>query len=88
MDACEKKTRRSPRWRKLIVDGVLVSVYPVSLEGQKERRMAALMDVQLSSATRDERMAFLEKFKVEISVELWAWDQKKKQFRKERIKRA
>ena len=59
-----KKKRRSPRWKKLIVDGQLVSVYPVSLEGQKERRMAHMAGVQLLEATRVERKEHMEKFGV------------------------
>jgi len=37
------------------------------------------------SARRKKIINFLETFKVELPVEIWAWDQKKKEFRKEKI---
>lgn len=37
------------------------------------------------STKRKKIINFLKKFKVEISVEIWAWDQKKRKFRKEEI---
>jgi len=55
------RKRRSPCWRKLIVDGLKVSVYPMSRETAKERRMAHLSGVRLERATREERQDFLEK---------------------------
>lgn len=53
------RKRRSPRWKKLIVDGLLVAVYPISQETAKERRMAHLSGVEVQEATRKERQEFL-----------------------------
>ena len=59
MDDVPKRKRSSPRWRKLIVDSKLISVYPLSRESAKERRMSQLKGVTLVEASREERKAFL-----------------------------
>lgn len=51
----------------------------------KQRKNVQLTTLPNVSAKRKKITNFLKKYKVEFPVEIWAWCQKKKEFRKERI---
>ena len=59
----------------------------IDLLAVKGRRMKKIQLTTLPniSTKRKKITAFLKKFKVEMSVEIWAWEKKKKEFRKEKI---
>ncbi len=56
----------------------------LALKG-KRRKNIQLTTLPNVSAKRKKITNFLKTFKVELPVEIWAWDQKKKKFRKEKI---
>ncbi|MBZ9571739.1 hypothetical protein KJA15_00135 [Patescibacteria group bacterium] len=51
----------------------------------KEKKNIQLTTLPNVSAKRKKITSFLKKFKVELPVEIWAWDKKKRKFRKEKI---
>lgn len=51
----------------------------------KERKNIQLTTLPNVSAKRKKIINFLKKFKVELPVEIWSWDKKRKDFRKEKI---
>lgn len=59
----------------------------LALKGSKKKNIQ-LTTLPNVSARRKKITNFLKKFRVELSVELWAWDQGKKEFRKEKIRKA
>lgn len=56
----------------------------LALKGKK-RKNIQLTTLPNVSAKRKKIGNFLKKFKVELPVEIWAWNQKKKKFKKEKI---
>ena len=56
----------------------------LALKG-KRRKNIQLTTLPNVSAKRKKITSFLKKFKVELPVEIWGWNQKKKEFKKERI---
>ncbi len=56
----------------------------LALKG-KSKKNIQLTTLPNVSARRKKILNFMKKFKVKISVEIWAWDKKKKQFRKEKV---
>ena len=56
----------------------------LALKGKRQKNIQ-LTTLPNVSAKRKKITAFLEKYKVEFPVEIWAWSQKKKTFKKERI---
>lgn len=59
----------------------------LALKGRQKKNIQ-LTTLPNISAKRKKIINFLEKFKVELPVEIWAWDWKRKEFRKEKIKKA
>jgi len=59
----------------------------IDLLAVKGRRMKKIQLTTLSnvSGRRKKIKNFLKKFKVGLTVDLWAWDKKRKKFRKEKI---
>jgi len=51
----------------------------------KQKKNIQLTTLPNVSAKRKKITSFLKKFKVELPVEIWGWNQKKKEFKKERI---
>jgi hypothetical protein len=51
----------------------------------RQRKNIQLTTLPNVSAKRKKITAFLKKHKVEFPVEIWAWNQRKKNFKKERI---
>ena len=51
----------------------------------KERKNIQLTTLPNVSAKRKKIISFLRKFKVQLPVEIWAWSNKKKEFRKEKV---
>lgn len=51
----------------------------------RQRKNVQLTTLPNVSAKRKKITAFLKKYKVEFPVEIWAWNQRKKNFKKERI---
>ena len=51
----------------------------------KQRKNIQLTTLSNVSAKRKKITAFLKKYKVEFPVEIWAWSQKKKTFKKEKV---
>ncbi len=60
----------------------IIDVLALKGKRQKNIQLTTLSNV---SAKRKKITAFLTKFKVELPVEIWGWNQKKKVFKKERI---
>jgi hypothetical protein len=56
----------------------------LALKG-KRRKNIQLTTLPNISTRRKKITNFLEKFKVELPVDIWAWDRKKRKFRKEKI---
>ena len=56
----------------------------LALKGRRKKNIQ-LTTLSNISARRKKIINFLKTFKVELPVEIWAWDQKKKGFRKEKI---
>ncbi len=51
----------------------------------KEKKNIQLTPLPNVSAKRKKIGNFLRKFKVELPVEIWSWDKKKREFRKEKV---
>lgn len=51
----------------------------------REKKNIQLTTLSNISARRKKITAFMAQFKVELTVEIWAWNQKKKEFKKEII---
>jgi len=51
----------------------------------RQRKNIQLTTLPNLSAKRKKITTFLEKYRVEFPVEIWAWCQKKKKFKKERV---
>jgi len=60
----------------------IIDVLALKGRGMKNIQLTTLPNV---SAKRKKIMNFLEEFKVELPVEIWCWDKKRKKFRKEKI---
>ena len=60
----------------------------IDLLAIKGKRMKKIQLTTLSniSTRRKKIQKFLKKFKIEMSVQIWGWDKKKKEFRKEKVK--
>ena len=56
----------------------------LAIKGRRKKNIQ-LTTLPNISARRKKITNFLKTFKVELPVEIWAWDQKKKEFRKEKI---
>jgi hypothetical protein len=56
----------------------------LALKGRRKKNIQ-LTTLPNISTKRKKIINFLEKFKVELPVEIWAWDKKKRKFRKEKI---
>lgn len=56
----------------------------LALKGKKKKNIQ-LTTLPNVSAKRKKITNFLEEFKVELPVEIWCWDKKRKKFRKEKI---
>lgn len=56
----------------------------LALKGKKKKNIQ-LTTLPNVSAKRKKIINFLEEFKVELPVEIWCWDQKRKKFRKEKV---
>jgi len=54
---------------------------------KKEKKNIQLTTLPNVSAKRRKITDFLTKFKVDLTVEIWAWDNKRKIFRKEKVRR-
>ena len=54
---------------------------------KREKKNIQLTTLPNVSAKRKKITDFLTKFKVYLTVEIWAWDNKKKTFRKEKVRR-
>ncbi len=59
----------------------------LALKGRRKKNIQ-LTTLPNVSARRKKVVNFLKKFKVELVVEICAWDQRKKKFRKEKIRKA
>jgi len=59
----------------------------IDLLAIKGRRMKKIQLTTLPniSTRRKKILNFLKEFKVELPVEIWAWDKKRKKFKKERV---
>jgi len=56
----------------------------LALRGKRQKNIQ-LTTLPNVSAKRKKITTFLEKYKVEFPVEIWAWNQKKKVFKKETV---
>jgi len=56
----------------------------LALKGKRKKNIQ-LTTLPNISTKRKKIINFLEEFKVELPVEIWAWDRKKRKFRKEKI---
>ena len=59
----------------------------IDLLAIKGKRMKKIQLTTLAniSTRRRKIQKFLKKFKIKMSVEIWAWNQKKKEFKKEKV---
>ena len=59
----------------------------IDLLAIKGKRMKKIQLTTLAniSTRRRKIQKFLKKFKIEMSVQIWAWDSKRKKFRKEKV---
>ena len=60
----------------------IIDVLALNGKRKKNIQLTTLPNV---SAKRKKITNFLKKFKVELPVEIWAWDGKKRKFKKEKI---
>jgi len=58
----------------------------LALKG-KQKKNIQLTTLANTSTRRKKITNFLDEFKVDLCVEIWSWDGKKKQFKKERVNR-
>jgi len=56
----------------------------LAIKGKKQKNIQ-ITTISNVSARRKKIINFIEKSKVELPVEIWAWNQKKKIFKKEKI---
>ena len=56
----------------------------LALKGKRKKNIQ-LTTLPNLSAKRKKITSFLKTFKVELPVEIWAWDKKKRKFKKEKI---
>ena len=56
----------------------------LALKGKKQKNIQ-LTTLSNVSTKRKKITNFFKKFKVELPIEIWSWDKKKKEFRKEKI---
>jgi len=56
----------------------------LAIKGKKKKNIQ-ITTISNISARRKKIINFIKKSKVELSVEIWAWNQKKKIFKKEKI---
>jgi len=56
----------------------------MALKGRRQRNIQ-LTTFSNVSGRRKKIISFLKKYKVELPVEIWAWNSRKKEFKKERI---
>jgi len=56
----------------------------LALKGRKKKNIQ-LTTLHNVSAKRKKIINFLKKFKVELPVEIWGWNDKRREFRKEKI---
>ena len=56
----------------------------LALKG-KQKKNIQLTTLPNVSGRRKKIISFLKKYKVELPVEIWAWNSRKKEFKKERI---
>jgi hypothetical protein len=56
----------------------------LALRGKKEKKIQ-LTTISNLSARRKKINNFLKKFKLEMTVEIWAWRKKEKDFKKEKV---
>ncbi len=61
----------------------IIDVLAIKGKHKKNIQLTTLSNI---SARRKKITNFIKKFKVEISVEIWAWNNKKKEFKIEEIK--
>jgi len=59
----------------------------LALKGKRKKNIQ-LTTLPNVSARRKKILNFLKEFKVELPVEIWAWDWKRREFRKEKMKKA
>ena len=59
----------------------------IDLLAIKGKRMKKIQLTTLTNAStrRKKIQKFLKKFKIEMLVEIWSWDKKRKKFRKEKV---
>ena len=69
------------RFQQNDVFGV-IDVLALKGKRQKNIQLTTLSNV---STKRKKITNFFKKFKVELPIEIWGWDKKKKEFRKEKI---
>jgi len=56
----------------------------LALRGKRQKNIQ-LTTLPNVSAKRKKIVNFLKKFKVELPVEIWSWDKKRREFRKEKV---
>jgi len=56
----------------------------MALKGKRQKNIQLTTPPNVS-AKRKKIINFLQKYKVELPVEIWAWNSRKKEFKKERI---
>ena len=56
----------------------------LALKGKK-RKNIQLTTISNLSTRRKKIINFLETFKVELPIEIWCWDKRKKKFKKEKV---
>ena len=70
------------KFRKSDVFGI-IDLLALKGRGKKNIQLTTLPNV---SVRRKKIASFLKKTKVELAVEIWAWDGKQKKFKKEKVK--
>jgi len=60
----------------------IIDILALKGKRQKNIQLTTLPNV---STRRKKITNFFKKFKVELPIEIWSWDKKKKEFRKEKI---
>lgn len=55
------RRRRSPEWRKLVVDGLVLDVCPLSRLRKGYIKLTKFKGICVESATREERQTFLRR---------------------------
>ena len=65
----KRKKRASPQWRKLIIDGKLVWVFPRTKVPRSVKKLIVCKGIEMKKSNRDERKPYLLKEKGEKNVE-------------------